>query len=280
MNNVKTQFARSQLDLKSTRMPAYFFFSDAHLGASYRDDESLRQKRVIEFLDHAKQHGAGLFIVGDLFDFWVEYRHAIAKRNFAALAKLYELRRAGLPIDYIAGNHDLWMGDFLRREVGVVMHEAHVIRDLCGYRTYLIHGDGVAKNDGGYRLLKRILKNPFIMKSYRWLHPDLGIPLTKLASHTSRSVKNNPNTWERDYRSYAESKFAEGHDVVIMGHTHQPLVEASGEKFFINLGDWMEHFTYCRLDENGPQLLRWPEQQPYFAKTATADERKTAEAFS
>ncbi len=257
-------------------MPTYFFFSDAHLGASHRQDESLRQKRVIEFLNYAKQAGAGLFIVGDLFDFWVEYRHAIPKRNFAALAKLYELRSAGLPIDYVVGNHDLWMGDFLRREVGLVLHENHVIRDLCGYRTYIIHGDGVAKNDGGYRLMKRILKNPLNVKLYRWLHPDIGIPLTKLASHTSRSVKDNPNTWERDYRSYAESKFSEGHDVVIMGHTHKPLVESIGPKLFINLGDWLDHFTYCQFDESGPRLLTWPEQKPYFENAAAIQREPNA----
>lgn len=260
-------------------MPIYFFFSDAHLGAPNRDDETLRQRRVIEFLEYVKQHGAGLFIVGDLFDFWFEYRHAIPNRNFAVLAKLHELRAAGLPIDYVAGNHDLWMGDFLRNEVGLALHENHITRELCGQRCYIIHGDGVAKNDGGYRLMKRIFKSPFNINLYRWVHPDVGIPLAKLVSHTSRSVKDNPNTWERDYREYAEARFAEGHEVVIMGHTHKPLVEALGEKLFINLGDWMEHFTYCRFDEQGPQLLRWPEQQPHFTnQPKLRRERKTSVA--
>jgi UDP-2,3-diacylglucosamine hydrolase len=258
-------------------MATYFFFSDAHLGASHRQDESRRQQRVIEFLDYARQHGGGLFIVGDLFDFWVEYRHAIPKRNFAVFAKLHELRNAGMPIDYVAGNHDLWMDDFLRREIGLAIHENEVVRNLCGYRTYIIHGDGVAKNDGGYRFLKRILKNPLSLKLYRWLPADVGIPLTKLASHTSRSVKENPNTWERDYRSYAEAKFSEGHDVVIMGHTHKPLFESIGKKLFINLGDWLEHFTYCQFDDNGPQLLTWPEQKPYFTNVPkTLQELKAA----
>jgi UDP-2,3-diacylglucosamine hydrolase len=242
----------------------YFFFSDAHLGAPNRDDEALRQRRVIEFLDHVKTHGAGLFIVGDLFDFWFEYRHAIPNRHFAVLAKLYELCATGVTIDYVAGNHDLWLGSFLRHEVGLTIHESHVIRQLCGYHCYIIHGDGVAQNDGGYRLLKRIFKNPVNIFLYRWVHPDLGIPLAKLASHTSRSVKDNPNTWERDYRHYAEAQFAKGHDLVVMGHTHKPLFETIGRKAFINLGDWMDYFTYCQLDEQGPQLLRWPEQKPYF----------------
>jgi UDP-2,3-diacylglucosamine hydrolase len=250
-------------------MPTYFFFSDAHLGAPRREDEALRQRWVIEFLDYVKAHGAGLFIVGDLFDFWFEYRHAIPNRHFAVLAKLYELRASGMAIDYVAGNHDLWVGNFLRREVGLTIHESDVTRQLCGYRCYIIHGDGVAKNDGGYRLMKRIFKNPVNIFLYRWLHPDLGIPLAKLASHTSRSVKENPNTWERDYRGFAEAKFAEGNDVVVMGHTHKPLFEhvntvGAAPKVFINLGDWMNHFTYCHFDETGPQLLTWPEQKPYF----------------
>lgn len=260
-------------------MAVYFFFSDAHLGAPNREDEGLRQQRVIAFLDYAKQHGAGLFIVGDLFDFWFEYRHAIPNRNFAVLAKLHELRAAGLPVDYIAGNHDLWMGDFLRREVGLTLHENHVARNLCGRACYIIHGDGVAKNDGGYRLMKRIFKHPVNIKLYRWLHPDVGIPLAKLVSHTSRAVKDNPNTWERDYREYAEARFAEGHEIVIMGHTHKPLYETAGKKTFVNLGDWMAHFTYCRLDEQGPQLLVWPEQKAYFAKIGTPEENAPAAAF-
>jgi UDP-2,3-diacylglucosamine hydrolase len=245
-------------------MPTYFFFSDAHLGAPRRNDEAARERRLIEFLDHVKAHGAGLFIVGDLFDFWFEYRHAIPNRHFAVLAKLYELRASGLAIDYVAGNHDLWVGDFLRHEVGLTIHENDLTRRLCGYGCYIIHGDGVAKNDGGYRLMKRIFKHPVNIFLYRWLHPDLGIPLAKLASHTSRSAKENPNTWERDYRSFAEAKFAEGHEVVLMGHTHKPLFETIADKVFINLGDWLNHFTYCQLDENGPQLLTWPEQKPYF----------------
>ena len=261
-------------------MAVYFFFSDAHLGAPNRADEGWRQQQVIAFLDYAKQHGAGLFIVGDLFDFWFEYRHAIPNRNFAVLAKLHELRAAGLPVDYIAGNHDLWMGDFLRQEVGLALHENHVVRKLCGYDCYIIHGDGVAKNDSGYRLMKRIFKNPLNIKLYRWVHPDVGIPLAKLVSHTSRSVKDNPNTWERDYREYAEARFAEGHEVVIMGHTHKPLYEAVGQKIFINLGDWMEHFTYCRLDEHGPRLLTWPEQKRYIAGSGQLLQVNSAPVFS
>jgi UDP-2,3-diacylglucosamine hydrolase len=160
-------------------------------------------------------------------------------------------------------------GGPLPREVGLNIHESHLSRQLCGYRCYIIHGDGVAKNDGGYRLMKRIFKNPVNIALYRWVHPDLGIPLAKLVSHTSRSVKDNPNTWERDYRSFAEVKFTEGYDVVVMGHTHKPLFEYIDRNAFINLGDWMDHFTYCQFDENGPQLLIWPEQKPYFENVPT-----------
>ncbi len=238
-------------------MPSYFLFSDAHLGAPHRSDDPERERKVVAFLQHVKQHGAGLFIVGDLFDFWFEYRHAVPNRHFAVLAKLYELRQAGLPIDYLAGNHDLWLGEYFRNQIGVTVHAGGIARNLCGYHCFITHGDGTAKRDVGYRLLKRIMQHPVNIFLYRLLTPDLGVPLAKSMSHTSRTYVQSDSRWEREYRAYAAGKINEGFDVVLMGHTHQPKVEQINGKMFINLGDWMTHFTYCRLDERGPVLLRW-----------------------
>lgn len=240
-------------------MPQYFLFSDAHLGAPGRPDDHLREQKIIAFLQHVKQAGDGLFIVGDLFDFWFEYRHAIPNRHFAILAKLYELRQTGMPIDYLAGNHDLWVGDYFRTQIGLTLHAEGITRELCGYRCFITHGDGTAKRDSGYRFLKRIMKHPVNIFLYRLLTPDLGVPLAKSMSHTSRTLVQNDARWEREYRAYATNKLAEGYDVVLMGHTHQPKVEQINGKTFINLGDWMTHFTYCKIDEQGPQLLRWNE---------------------
>jgi len=244
-------------------MSSYYLFSDAHLGTTARDDDRQRQERVLEFLDHVRRCGAGLYIVGDLLDFWFEYRHVIPSSNFPVLAKLYELSRAGMPIDYLAGNHDLWLGDFLRQQVGLRVHADGIIRDLHGSKCLIIHGDGIAARDGGYRFMKRIFKNRVNIALFRWLHPDLGVKIAKAMSNTSRKVKDNRYTWEADYKAYAEARFAEGFDVVIMGHTHEPLFESIGGHYFINLGDWMDHFTYCEIDRDGPRLRCWPGGQMY-----------------
>lgn len=241
-------------------MPVYFFFSDAHLGAPHSSNDAERRRRVLEFLDYVKSCGQGLFIVGDLFDFWFEYRHAILNRHFAVLAKLHELCAGGLPVDYLAGNHDMWAGDFLREQVGLNIHHEGLGRELCGYKCFITHGDGTAKRDGGYRLLKRIMKHPVNVFLYRMLSPDLGVPLANYMSGSSRKYKERDHRWDREYREYGLSKLAEGYDVFLMGHTHKPKWERIENKVLINLGDWMRHFTYCRLDESGPRLLAWPER--------------------
>jgi UDP-2,3-diacylglucosamine hydrolase len=246
-------------------MSSYFFFSDAHLGATARNDDKRRQKLVLDFLDHVRDHGAGLYIVGDLFDFWFEYRHVIPSGNFPVLAKLYELSRAGVPIDYLAGNHDLWLGAFLENQVGVRVHEEGIVREIFDMKCFIVHGDGIATQDRGYRLMKRIFKNKTNIALFRWLHPDLGVKLARALSYTSRQSREGHYTWEADYKAYAQARFAEGFDVVILGHTHKPLFEKIGASFFINLGDWMDHFTYCEIDSRGPSLRRWPTGDPVTA---------------
>lgn len=250
-------------------MSSYFFFSDAHLGSTARDDDKYRQKMVLDFLDYAGERAAGLYIVGDLFDFWFEYRHAIPSSNFPVLAKLHELSRSGLPIDYLAGNHDLWLGDFLQNEVGVKVHHDGIIRTLHGTKCFIVHGDGIAARDGGYRFMKKIFKSKANIFLFRLLHPDLGVKLAKSLSHTSRQVRENPYSWEADYKAYAEARFADGFDAVIMGHTHKPLFEKIGTSHFINLGDWMDHFTYCEITSEGPSLHRWPTRELFHASTVS-----------
>jgi len=239
---------------------AYFFFSDAHLGAPHGAKDAERRNRVLEFLAYVKSCARGLFIVGDLFDFWFEYRHAILNRHFAVLAKLYELRQHGVAIDYLAGNHDMWLGDYLREQVDLCVHHQGISRELCGYQCFITHGDGMAQRDAGYRVLKRILLHPVNIFLFRMLSPDLGVPLANIMSGTSRKYKERDSRWDREYREYGLAKLAEGHDLFLMGHTHRPKLEQVEGKTLINLGDWMNHFTYCRLDENGPRLLAWPER--------------------
>lgn len=242
-------------------MTAYYLFSDAHLGAPHIPNEGERKDKILSFLDHVKTAGTGLFIVGDLFDSWFEYRYAVPNRHFAIFAKLYELRQSGVEIDYLAGNHE-WLGNYLRQEIGVRIHHEGISRELCGYRCFITHGDGTAKPDVGYRLLKRIIKHPVNIFLYRMLTPDLGIPFANYMSRTSRKMKNHEGKWAEEYRAYAAAKLAEGYEIVLMGHTHQPKFEPVQGRVFVNLGDWMTHFTYCRIDASGPQLISWQTENP------------------
>ncbi|NUO82806.1 UDP-2,3-diacylglucosamine diphosphatase [candidate division KSB1 bacterium] len=240
-------------------MAAYYLFSDAHLGAPHIPNEPERKEKILAFLEYVKTAGKGLFIVGDLFDSWFEYRHAIPNRHFAIFAKLYELRQNGVEIDYLAGNHE-WPGDYLRHEIGVQIHHEGISRELCGHQCFITHGDGTAKPDVGYRLLKRIIKHPVNIFLYQLLSPDLGIPLASFMSRASRKAQQQEEKWPEEYRAYAAAKLAEGYEIVLMGHTHYPKCERVAGKTFINLGDWMTHFTYCKIDAAGPRLLAWPER--------------------
>ena len=237
-------------------MAAFYFFSDAHLGAPHIPHEAERTQKILAFLEHVKSSAQGLFIVGDLFDHWFEYRHAIPNHHLSILAKLYELRQHGVRIDYLEGNHE-WLGEYFTRELGVQVHREGVSRDLCGYKCFITHGDGAAQPDVGYRMLKRVIKHPLNIFLYRMLTPDWGIPLARYMSQTSHGAQDHVEKWAEEYRTYAANKLTAGYDLVLMGHTHRPKQEQLAGKTFINLGDWMTHFTYCRLDEHGPRLEKW-----------------------
>lgn len=239
------------------------FFSDVHLGAPSLDDDREREQHVIQFLEQAMLQDAETYIVGDLFDFWFEYRHAIPRANIAMVAALKSLTASGLRLHYLAGNHDLWIGDFFRDDLGIQIHHNALKIETPHHRIYVSHGDGAAPSDRGYRFLKRILQSRLNIFLYRLLHPDLGIPLAKHLSQVSRDKGRLPNPWEQEYRQFAHDRFAEGHDVVIMGHTHYPMHEITGGKHYLNLGDWITHFTYCRIDNAEISLRQWPSEEPW-----------------
>ncbi|MEJ2633664.1 MAG: UDP-2,3-diacylglucosamine diphosphatase [Calditrichia bacterium] len=239
-------------------MGSSFFISDVHLGTQHSRAERLKEKRLISFLDHVAQYGDRLFIVGDLFDFWFEYRSVIPRGYTKILCALSQLNELGKELHYIAGNHDFWMRDFLQTEFNIQMHFNDFEYTLGNERLYIFHGDGLAKNDWGYRLLKRIFRNKINIFLYSLIHPDIGIPLAKWVSSLSREHTqgdNPPN--DKDYLERAIQKFEEGYDYVIFGHLHYPKVQHYGQKIYINLGDWIDHFTYAEHDGESLNLLTW-----------------------
>ena len=235
-----------------------FFISDAHFGSESEEKEEEKMERFKNFLDSNPKENDYLFILGDLFDFWFEYRYLIPKECFQVLNILYNLVRKGVKIVYIGGNHDFWENGFLKKEMDIEFHSECLTINLMSKRFYLHHGDGFIKKDKGYRLLRSILRNRTNIWLYKLIHPDLGIFLAKYFSNFSRSNSSNRyySSFE-EYFQFAKEKFEEGVDFVIMGHTHIPVIKEFGNKFFVNIGDWMENFTYGIYDGKEFKLEKW-----------------------
>jgi UDP-2,3-diacylglucosamine hydrolase len=236
-----------------------FFLSDAHLGAHSRREEAGREARLHEFLTSLHGRAAALYIVGDLFDFWFEYRTAIPRRHFPTLAALARLRDAGVAITYLNGNHDFWLGPFLREDLGLVTRENDLALDAQGHRIWLHHGDGLVGGDLGYRVLKQVLRNRVSIALYGLLHPDLGIPLAHHVSRWSRHARaDRPLDGDRLWREVAEPRFAAGFDTVMIGHFHHAFERREGERTMFVLGDWMDRFSYVELSGGAFTLKTWP----------------------
>jgi UDP-2,3-diacylglucosamine hydrolase len=240
-------------------MPKYYFISDVHLGFGRdRDADRRREDILLSVLEKIKLEAeAGvaqaLFIVGDLFDSWFEYRQVIPKRHVRTLAALAEIREI-IPVDYLMGNHDFGHRKYFAEELHIPIHPGDIERELLGKRFYIAHGDGKALNDTGYLILRSILRNRFLLWLYSWIHPDIGIWIAEKMSSGSRAYTDERERLQKQdgLRIFAEKKIREEHfDYVIMGHRHKPEeADFDGGKY-INLGDWLKSYTYGVFDESG-----------------------------
>jgi UDP-2,3-diacylglucosamine hydrolase len=234
--------------------------SDAHLGAAPPQQE----QAFLAWLERAADVASRIILNGDLFDFWFEYRRGTTRGHDDALALLKEVVDRGVPVTLVGGNHDWWGGAHLREEIGVEFLQEPVVRDLAGRRTFLAHGDGLGKGDGGYRLLKAILRGRAIRWAYGSLPPWLGDGL-------ARGVSRTGHKWDewgehQEKRSAALKAWAEGRllsdrelGMVVLGHTHRPLLrEVRTGQWYVNTGDWVVHRSYVALEEGEPpRLLEW-----------------------
>lgn len=232
------------------------FLSDAHLGAPIGRAE--RGAWLVRFLESFRGKIGGLFVVGDLFDFWFEYRHAIPKAHFQICRALADIIRSGVPAIYFGGNHDFWAGSYLKNEIGLVVADEPQTMEIQGRTIFVAHGDGLGKGDLGYRVLKRILRNKLCIGLYRWIHPDLGVPLAYRVSALSRRKTLDRSIWlPRLIDTVASPKLADRHDSVVIGHIHEPEhLRLPGGDFLI-LGDWIDHFTYAVLEDGKFTLRRY-----------------------
>lgn len=238
-----------------------YFSSDNHLGAPTAEASKSREEKFVRWLDEVKQDAEVIFLLGDLFDFWFEYKHVVPKGFVRVLGKLAEISDSGIPIHFFVGNHDLWMDDYFESELNIPVY--HKPKEFTfNNKVFLIgHGDGLGPGDKGYKRMKKVFTNPFSKWLYRWLHPDLGVPL---AQHLS--VKNKLISGEEDAKflgeenewlaQYAKRKLESKHyDYFVFGHRHLPMeIKLTEKSTYFNLGDWISHYTYGVFDGENFQL--------------------------
>ena len=241
----------------------HIFFSDAHLGLGSPEASRRREHHVVRFLDYVgERRPESLWIVGDLFDYWFEYRTVIPRRFVRTLGAIAALSDAGIPIEYVIGNHDFGHNDFFESELGVRLHHDDVERHLSGRRVLISHGDGKALNDTGYLILKKVLRARTSNVLWRWLHPDIGIGIASGASrrsrdHTTKKHYGGERPGEGDgLQLFARKKIEkEGFDLVVMGHNHRPAVVEFKGGTYVNLGNWLgSERTYLEMDDAGLEL--------------------------
>lgn len=242
-----------------------YFISDLHLGTPTEEASREREKKFIRWLDEIAQQGDVLYIIGDLFDFWHEYGTVVPKGFVRTLGKLAELADGGKRIIFFPGNHDQWVRDYFQGEIGIEVVEGPVIREHSGKTFFIGHGDGLGPGDYGYKRLKKVFRNPFARAAFRWIHPDIAIPIAHYFSKQSRFAAGEPkeevfkgedNEWLYQY-SLKKSRLLHA-DYFIFGHRHLPLDMKVGENSrYINLGDWLSFYTYAHFDGKQVELLRY-----------------------
>ncbi len=241
-----------------------YFASDQHFGAPTSGESYPREKKFTAWLDDIKKDAHTLFLLGDLFDFWFEYKTVVPRGFVRVLGKLAELRDSGIAIHFFTGNHDLWMDDYFEKELGIRVY--HKPKEFTyNDKVFLIgHGDGLGPGDKGYKRMKKVFTNPFSKWLYRWLHPDIGVTLAQYLS-----VKNKLISGDADVKFlgednewlvlYSKRKLESKHyDYFVFGHRHLPMVITVGEgSSYINLGDWIGYFTYGVFDGETFELLEY-----------------------
>ncbi len=170
-----------------------YFASDFHLGSDAKFTSKEREKQLLQWLNDIQKDAEALYLVGDVFDFWFEYKTVIPKGYVRLLGKLAELRDGGLPIYFFTGNHDMWMFRYFEEELNIPTYRKPIIREIHGKTFFIGHGDGLGPGDHGYKMIKKIFANPLCQWLFARLHPNFGIALANFWSGKSREVTKHEN---------------------------------------------------------------------------------------
>jgi len=244
-----------------------YFLSDFHLGAPNYAASLEREKKIVAFLEEVRSDAAVIFIVGDMFDFWYEYRKVVPKGYVRLLGKLAELSDAGIAVHFFVGNHDMWMKDYLLTELNIPVYFEGRDFEFNGKQFLVAHGDGLGPGDNGYKFLKKIFRNPLCQWLFGILPPAIGIGLADYFSRKSREATGQheqhflgeKDEWLITYcREQLQRK---QYDYLVFGHRHLPIdFRLSPSSRYVNLGDWINYFTYAVFDGQHLSLhARYPE---------------------
>ena len=238
-----------------------YFSSDNHLGAPTQELSKPREQKFLRWLEMVKADAAAIFLLGDLFDFWFEYKTVVPKYQVRVLGKLAEIADSGIPIYFFVGNHDLWMFGYFEEELSIPVYHKPQVFEFNDKKFFIGHGDGLGPQDKGYKRMKKVLTNRFFQWCFRWMHPDIGVGIARYMS-----VKNKLISGEKDAKflgeenewlaQYAKKKLEKDHyDYFVFGHRHLPMQIKVGENStYFNLGDWISHYTYGVFEDTGFRL--------------------------
>ncbi len=238
-----------------------YFLSDFHLGAPDHATSLIREKRIVKFLDEIKKDASYIFIVGDLFDFWYEYKRVVPKGFVRILGKLAELTDSGITIKFFVGNHDMWMNGYFEQELDIEVFHEPAEFDFNKKKFFIGHGDGLGPGDHRYKFIKKVFRNKFSQWLFGILHPYAGIGLANYMSRKSRAATGKTdeqflgeeNEW---LIIFAKEMLEKKHyDFFIFGHRHLPLdIDLKKGSRYLNLGDWIKYNSYAEFDGDNISL--------------------------
>jgi len=238
-----------------------YFASDQHLGAPTPEASFPREQKFVNWLNEIKEDAAAIFLLGDLFDFWFEYKTVVPKGFVRVLGKLAEIKDSGIPIYFFVGNHDLWMKDYFEKELNIPVYHKPEVFTFNDTSFFIGHGDGLGPGDKGYKRMKKVFTFPLFQWMFRWLHPDIGVKLGQYMSVKNKLISGDEdakflgeeNEW---LAQYCKRKLETQHyDYFVFGHRHLPInMDLQENSKYINLGDWISYFTYGVFDGKDLQL--------------------------
>ncbi|MEW6467924.1 MAG: UDP-2,3-diacylglucosamine diphosphatase [Bacteroidota bacterium] len=238
-----------------------YFASDFHLGVPGYEKSLEREKRIVRWLDEIRHDAEEIFLLGDMFDFWFEYRHSVPKGYVRLLGKLAEISDSGIPLHIFSGNHDMWMFGYLPREINAKLYRQPITREFNGKKFFIGHGDGLGPGDRGYKFIKAVFASWVCQWLFARFHPNFGLWLGNYLSKRSRVANGESdeqfNGPEKEWLYiFAREKLKQEHfDYFIFGHRHLPLdLQVSENSRYINTGEWIKSNSYAVFDGKELQL--------------------------